>query len=111
MSKQLMSLDYVYYNDNENIKKIGEIEDIEIENLISFIIKIRGETLWCRIGKGAYAWYIEIIDRGIMAELATLDDEFWNSESIIRATKDYDTGIAIAKAIKVIYEKYGDEFT
>ncbi len=55
-------------------------------------------------GKHVNGGYFAIINHGVCGELATFKDIFWNTESISKAVKDYETGKVLALAIAAYAE-------
>lgn len=55
-------------------------------------------------GEHVNGGYFAIINHGVCGELATFKDIFWNTESISKAVKDYETGKVLALAIAAYAE-------
>lgn len=103
-------LSYIYEDDRDNKKYIGEIKKIEAFHYVTFQINTGTKTLDCVVEDIASIWRLHITTLDVITELSTLDDIFWNSEQIIKITRDYISGIAVAVAIHKISKNNGIMF-
>lgn len=109
----LRKFDYVYKDQND-MKHIACITHATIEPTYDFVIELNHKVYACIVDKlMSNEWRIEFFcgsdtsnDRTHIAELATLDDVFWNTESICREINDYATSRAIAQGIADIYHRF-----
>lgn len=106
----LNDLEYIYTNDLSETKHVGIIEGIEAKSILYFTVRIKKKRYPCILYKMFQEWHIEMPLQGISVDLSYPEDEFWNSECLINEIDDYDTGIAIACAVKKVYQKLRDAF-
>ena len=109
----LRKFDYVYKDEND-IKHIACVSHANIEPTYDFVIEIEHQIYTCIVDKlMSNEWRIEFFcgsdtssDRTHIAELATLDDVFWNAESICHEINNYSVSRAIAQGLADIYHRF-----
>lgn len=101
----IKNIDFVFEDDRESKKYIGEITSIYSHHYIEFYVNTGEQILWCGVNDITGVWRLDIMTLEVTTELSTPDDTFWNSERIIDVIKDYKTGIAVAVAINKVYRE------
>lgn len=95
-------MDYIYKN-SQGAKKVGEIKHFRIL-FYDFEIKSGNKDVSCQVYRTEYEWQLKI-NNNFEISLATLDDIYWNKNSINETVKNSELSSMIAYAINAIYQK------
>ena len=99
------NFNYTYTTDKDDIK-VARLNEICFIPYITFNLVYKNEYILCHLDNILDEWQISFPSKCKAAPLATLDDVFWNRESIYDVLEDDELAQAISKAIFEIYREY-----
>lgn len=115
MMMMLRKFDYVYRDENE-AKYIASVSQVEIDPTYDFTVCVKNKVYTCIVDKlRSFEWKIHIVcvsesdisrRKNDLAELSSLDDVYWNADSINAELHDYNISSAIAQGIAEIYRRF-----
>lgn len=109
----LRKFDYVY-KDEDDRKHIACVSHANIEPTYNLVIEVNNQIYTCIVDKEINGeWRIAffcgseyVTENLYIAELATLDDVFWNAESICHEISNYSLSSAIAQGLADVYNRF-----
>ena len=110
----LRKFDYVYRDENEE-KYIASVSQADIDPAYDFTVCVKNKTYTCIVDRlRSFEWRIHIVcvsesdisrRKNYLAELSSLDDVYWNADSIHAELQDYNISSAIAQGLAEIYRR------